>query len=85
MKKSNSKDAHGVTVPATGAAAEASESLVKKKVVARATSASPRTVDNWMQQRLIPFVKISARCVRFHLPSVLAALRKMEVREATRQ
>jgi hypothetical protein len=56
--------------------------LVKKGVVARATSASVRTVENWQRQKRIPFVKLSPRCVRFHLPSVLAALRRFETKEA---
>jgi hypothetical protein len=56
--------------------------LVKKPVVARAASTSVRTIDNLVRQRKIPIVRISKRCVRFHLPSVLAALRKFEVKEA---
>src|SRR5438046_10095592 len=85
MKNSSSKHAHGVSVPATTTADEVVELLVKKGVVARATQVSTRLVELWMQRRLIPFVRLSKRCVRFHLPSVLAALRKMEVKEATRQ
>ena len=48
--------------------------LVKKRVVARTASASMRSVD-------IPVVRISPRCIRFHLPSVMAALRRFEVKE----
>jgi hypothetical protein len=58
--------------------------LVNKRVVAQITSASTRSVDNWIRERKIPVVRISKRCVRFHLPSVLAALRKFEVKEAGR-
>jgi hypothetical protein len=58
--------------------------LVNKRVVAQATSASTRSVDNWIRERKIPVVRISKRCVRFHLPSVLATLRKFEVKEAGR-
>jgi hypothetical protein len=58
--------------------------LVDKRVVARAASASVRSIDNWIAKRMIPVVRISPRCIRFHLPSVLAALRKFEVREAGR-
>jgi hypothetical protein len=58
--------------------------LVDKRVVARAASASVRSVDNWIAERKIPVVRITKRCVRFHLPSVLAALRKFEVKEAGR-
>jgi hypothetical protein len=55
--------------------------LVRKPVVARAASTSVRTIDNLVKLRKIPIVRISKRCVRFHLPSVLAALRKLEVKE----
>jgi len=84
MKALAHKNAHGATVPATETAADVS-GLVRKGVVAGAAQVSPRCIDNWMKRRLIPFVRIGARCVRFHLPSVLAALRKMEVREVTRE
>jgi hypothetical protein len=58
--------------------------LVTKKVVARAASVSSRTIDNLQRKKKIPYVKLSARCVRYHLPSVLAALRRFEIREADR-
>jgi hypothetical protein len=57
--------------------------LVKKPVVARAASTSVRTIDNLVKLRKIPIVRISKRCVRFHLPSVLRALRKLEVKEVS--
>ena len=60
------------------------QGLVNKRVVARAASASLRSVDNWIAERKIPVIRITKRCVRFHLPSVLAALRKFEVKEAGR-
>jgi hypothetical protein len=55
--------------------------LVKKRVVARTASASMRSVDNWVAKGMIPVVRISPRCIRFHLPSVMAALRRFEVKE----
>ena len=58
--------------------------LLKRPQLARAINVSARTVDNWQKQKRIPFLKLSARCVRYHLPSVLAALRKFEVKEAGR-
>jgi hypothetical protein len=50
-----------------------------KRDVAKAARISVRTVDNLMRSRKIPFLRLSARCVRFHLPSVLAALRQYEI------
>ena len=76
--------AHGDSVRAPDSAANDSAGLVKKMAVARAASVSPRTIDNLQRRKLIPYIKLSARCVRYHLPSVLAALRKFEIREAGR-
>jgi hypothetical protein len=73
----------GASVPASEPAAKDS-GLVKKTAVARAASVSCRSVENWMRQKRIPFVRLSPRCVRFHLPSVIAALRKFEVKEVGR-
>ena len=78
MKPPTSKDAPGESRPVTGTTADV-PALVTKPVVAKAASTSPRTIDNWMRQKRIPFIKLSPRCVRFHLPSVLAALRQFEV------
>jgi hypothetical protein len=55
--------------------------LLKRPQLARAISVSSRTIDNWQKQKRIPYIKLSARCVRYHLPSVLAALRRFEIRE----
>ena len=62
--------------------ATADLALLKRPQLAKAINVSPRTVDNWQKKKLIPWVRISPRCVRFHLPSVIAALRKMEIKEA---
>jgi hypothetical protein len=77
----NSKT-HGNTMSAPESAAN-DPALLKRQQLARALNASPRSVDNWQKEKKIPFIRISKRCVRFHLPSVLAALRKFEVKEAS--
>lgn len=74
---------HGDSVSATGSA-EIDSALINKPLLARAIFVSTRTIDNLQRRRIIPFVRISARCVRYHLPSVIAALRKLEIREAGR-
>jgi hypothetical protein len=56
--------------------------LLNRGQLARAISVSPRTVDNLQRRRVIPFIRLSVRCIRFHLPTVIAALRKFEIREA---
>lgn len=87
-KHGHNQNERDVLAPATGTAAEApgleaaiSTALVKKGVVARAASVSARTVEMWMLEKRIPYVRLSPRCVRFHLPSVLAALNRSTVRE----
>jgi hypothetical protein len=58
--------------------------LLKRPQLAKAINVSARTLDNWQKQKRIPYLKLSARCVRYHLPSVLAALRKFEIRAVGR-
>jgi len=77
------QDTHGGSVSPSGLAAN-DQALLKRPQLARAINTSVRTVDNLQRKKVIPFIKISSRCVRFHLPSVLAALRKFEVKEAGR-
>jgi hypothetical protein len=74
-------NAHGDSVSAAGSAVN-DPALLNRRQLARAVNASPRSIDNWQRRRLIPFIRISPRCVRFHLPSVLTALRRFEVKAA---
>lgn len=48
--------------------------LVKSAAVARALSVTGRYVLQLEEQGVIPSVRFGKRCVRFHLPSVLAAI-----------
>lgn len=70
---------HGSSVPAPWTAVEV-PGLVTKKTVADAAAVSVRCIELWMQRKKIPFVRLSARCVRFHLPSVIGALRRFETK-----
>jgi hypothetical protein len=90
MGQPNKKNAQGDSLPATGAAAEVpgldaaiTAALVTKGVVAKAASVSIRTIESWVKARRIPVVRLGKRCVRFHLPSVLSALKRSTV-EAVR-
>jgi hypothetical protein len=58
--------------------------LLKREELARALNISPRSVDNFQKAKRIPVIRITPRCVQFHLPSVFAALRRFEVLEAGR-
>jgi len=83
--KSNSADKtnnnpHGDTVPAFRSAAD-DPALLTRRQIAKKISVSTRSVDNLQRQKLIPFIKLSPRCIRFSLPHVLAALARFEVKE----
>jgi hypothetical protein len=62
----------------------AEECLVNKRTLAKAVQTSVRTVEKWVKLKKIPVVRISPHVVRFHIPSVIAALRRFEVLEAGR-
>jgi len=59
-----------------------SRHLHSKQEVALAVGVSPRTIDNWMAQKRIPFLRLSARLIKFNLERVKAALARYEVKEA---
>ena len=40
-----------------------------------------RTIDNWVAQKRIPYLRLSARLLRFSLPKIEAALGRYEVKE----
>ena len=50
--------------------------LLSKQELALAVGVSVRTLDNWVAQKRIPFLRLSARMLRFNLDRVLAALTK---------
>ena len=52
--------------------------FVSKREVARLVSVSPRTIDNWMKDGIIPFIRIG-RVVRFEEEQVRKALGKYGV------
>jgi hypothetical protein len=55
--------------------------LLRHVELARLLSVSPRTLDNFKRKKIIPCIKVSNRLVRYHLPSVLAALGRFELKE----
>ncbi|HEY2626274.1 MAG TPA: hypothetical protein VGI41_05930 [Candidatus Udaeobacter sp.] len=53
--------------------------LEDKPGIAREIKVSPRTIDNYMARRIIPFIRIG-RVIRFDVARVRAALLRFEVR-----
>jgi excisionase family DNA binding protein len=56
-------------------------SLLTKQELAQLCRVHLRTIDAWMAERRIPFVKIGKRAVRFDRIAVQKALSKFVVRE----
>ena len=55
--------------------------LLSKKELAQVLGISTRTIENWLAQKRIPQLRLSARLTRFNLPRVEAALARYEIRE----
>ena len=55
--------------------------LLTKRELAALLSVSERTIENWLAEKRIPRLRLSARLTRFSLPKVEAALNRYEVKE----
>ena len=55
--------------------------LLSKRELAAVLSVSERTIENWLAEKRIPQLRLSARLTRFSLSKVEAALARYEVRE----
>jgi excisionase family DNA binding protein len=61
---------------------EVSLELLNKKELADKLGISPRTLDVWVAERKIPFIKVGG-IIRFSWPRVRRAMDAFEVREAS--
>lgn len=73
-KKTALKDSSG-GVPSTP------KRLLSKRELAAALNVSERTIDNWVAQKRIPYLRLSNRLIRFNLAKVEAALARYEIKE----
>ena len=60
------------------------EFLTKKELRARLNLPSTRMVDELMRKRLIPYLRLGHKTVRFSWEKCAAALAKLEIREIGR-
>ena len=65
----------------TNAAAGIPKHLLSKRELAAILGVSERTIENWLAEKRIPRLRLSARLTRFSLPKVEAALARYEIRE----
>jgi hypothetical protein len=73
--------APGNGVNTNGRAQSLSRHFLSKQELALVIGVCPRTIDNWMAQKRIPFIRLSARLIKFNLERVKAALARYEVKE----
>jgi excisionase family DNA binding protein len=73
--------APGNGVNTNGSGQSLGRHFLSKQELALAVGVSPRTIDNWMAQKRIPFLRLSARLIKFNLERVKAALARYEVKE----
>jgi excisionase family DNA binding protein len=62
-------------------AAGVAKRLLSKRELAAILGVSERTIENWLAEKRIPRLRLSARLTRFSLPKVEAALNRYEVKE----
>jgi excisionase family DNA binding protein len=55
--------------------------LISKRELAAILGVSERTIENWLAEKRIPRLQLSARLQRFNLPKVLNALGRYEIKE----
>lgn len=60
----------------SAAGGPAEPDLIKKNQLATRLSVSSRTIDNWVANRIIPYIQISRGFNRFDYDAVIAVLRK---------
>jgi excisionase family DNA binding protein len=57
------------------------KTLLSKRELAALLGVSDRTIENWLAEKRIPRLQLSARLQRFSLSKVLTALGRYEIRE----
>ena len=60
------------------------EKLMDKKDVALAFGVSVKAVDKWVAEKKIPFIRVSAKCVRFRPAAIQGYLNRRTVRPGVR-
>jgi hypothetical protein len=73
--------APGNSVSANGSGQSLGRHFLSKQELALAIGVCPRTIDSWMAQKRIPFLRLSARLIKFNLERVKAALARYEIKE----
>ncbi len=65
----------------TNGSGQSGRHFLSKQELALAIGVSPRTIDNWISQKRIPFLRLSTRLIKFDLERVKTALARYEIKE----
>lgn len=57
--------------------------LVDKVWVAKFLAVSPRTIEDWVQRKKIPHIRLGGRTIRFRIADVKKALDRWSVKEVS--
>jgi excisionase family DNA binding protein len=57
------------------------DSLPDKQAIAKHFGVSVRTVDRWIAEKRIPYIKFGRRCIRFRWGDVERAINRLVVQE----
>jgi excisionase family DNA binding protein len=57
------------------------EPLPDKRAIAKRYGVSTRTVDRWIAERRVPYIRFGRRCIRFRWPDVERAINRLVVQE----
>jgi predicted DNA-binding transcriptional regulator AlpA len=60
------------------------EKLMNKREVAAAFGVTVKAVDKWVSMKLVPFIKISRKCVRFSPYEIKKFLKERKVKSTGR-
>jgi excisionase family DNA binding protein len=59
------------------------DQLLTKLEIARCCKVGARTVEKWVAERRIPYIRVGHRTLRFDKTAVMAAIKRWSVQEVT--
>jgi transcriptional regulator with XRE-family HTH domain len=74
-------EARGASKTSAIESAPVAKHLISKRELAAILGVSECTIENWLAEKRIPWLQLSARLQRFSSPKVLTALGRYEIRE----
>jgi hypothetical protein len=60
-------------------AEEGGGALLNREQIARALGVCERTISEWQKRKMVPYLKLSPRMIRFLLPEVIHELKRFQI------